>query len=73
MTIRLIESRTELVVHSAEEVCHIFCDHCWSPGQPMMCGEPDTGTPPCPDDCGHPLCSMCVLEWDRHLEALHSR
>jgi len=73
MAIELMDPRTELVSNSAENVDHIFCEYCWSPGQPMMCGKPDEGGEVCPDDgCGHPPCSMCELEWEHHLDAFHS-
>jgi hypothetical protein len=71
MTIEVMDPRTELVSHSADEVCHVYCDICWVPGAPMMCGSPDSGCDPCPDDCNHPLCSMCELEWERHLDTRH--
>jgi hypothetical protein len=72
MTIELAESRTELVAFSAETVCHVYCDDHWKPGDPMMCGQPDSGEDPCPDDCNHPVCSMCELEWERHVDQHHS-
>lgn len=65
--IMLCDPRTELVEESADSICHVFCNDCWVPGQPMMCGEPDNNGPECPENCGHPTCSMCELEWERHI------
>lgn len=62
----LTDPRTDLVTLAADDVDHIYCEDCWSPGMPMLCGEPDPPGNAHPDDCGHPECPMCMSEWDRH-------
>lgn len=65
MTATTTDPRTDLVRLAADNVDHIVCDDCWSPGMPMLCGEPDDGEEH-PEDCGHPRCPMCADECDRH-------
>jgi hypothetical protein len=70
MTTAVVEAdpRTDLVRGAADNVEHTYCDNCGSPDGPMMCGTFDFGDE-CPDggDCDHPKCSMCEIEWKRHL------
>ena len=54
-------------MRNIEDVEHIFCGDCHVPGDPMMCGAPDDGSEIHDEGCGHPLCSMCVIEWEPHV------
>jgi hypothetical protein len=65
------EARTELVLLAADCIDHIFCGDCWVPGSPLLCGEPDDGGGYCDDNCNHSTCSMCEVEWQRHLDEYH--
>lgn len=67
----LTDPRTDLVRLAADEVDHVICKDCWKPGMPMLCGEHDDG--PVRDDCDHPTCPLCEVEWDRHVRRLGHR
>jgi hypothetical protein len=66
VTAILADSRTELVRQRADEVEHSWCGPCWKPGIPALCGEPDYDGEECPEDCGHPKCSLCLAAWEKH-------
>ena len=59
------DTRTEQVLRAADEICHLVCTNCWSPGQPMMCGEPDNNDP-IHFGCSHHECPMCVEVYEDH-------
>jgi hypothetical protein len=44
---------------------HIFCENCWRPGAPMLCGAVDEGWT-CPEDCANAVCLSCLKAWLRH-------
>lgn len=68
---RITDARTEAVRQAADDIDHLTCDDCWTDGEPMLCGAPDTGGEFCPDDCGHPECPLCVEAGDRHDAIFH--
>lgn len=70
MTPTLADPRTDLVRRAADDVDHLVCPDCWTPGTPAMCGEPDDGSW-CREDCGHPTCPMCEIEWEHHENLPH--
>lgn len=65
MTTAIADPRTEMITAAADDVEHIFCDDCWSPGKPMLCGEPDfEGT--ITDYASGPTCPLCELALLEH-------